>query len=77
MFLYVAGYVLSLIAAELLIQPLDHSVIFLKEKDVVLTNDVWRIAVDFGLSSYEEEISTIWEDLLTAEEQKKGINVYI
>ena len=45
--------------------------IFLKEKDVVLTNDFWGIAVDFDLSS------TIWEDLLTAEEQKKGINVYI
>jgi hypothetical protein len=49
-FLCVAEYMLSLAAAELLIQPLNHSVIFLKGKDVVLTNDVWCTAVDFDMS---------------------------
>jgi hypothetical protein len=44
-----AGYLLSLIAANLLIQRLNRSVVVLKEKDF-LTNDVWRIAVDFDTS---------------------------
>ena len=43
---------LSLIAAEILIQSLNHGVIFFKEK-YVSTNDVWRIAVDFDMSRYE------------------------
>ena len=70
-FLCVTGYLLSLIAAGLLIQPLNRSVVILKGKEVVLTNDVWRIVVDFEMSPYEEVISTIKEDLLTVEGQKR------
>ena len=67
----VTGYLLSLIAAGLLIQPLNRSVVILKGKDVVLTNDVRRIVVDFEMSPYEEVISTIKEDLLIVEGQKR------
>jgi hypothetical protein len=45
----VAGHLLILTAGELLIQPLKHGVVFLNEKDVILTNYVWRIAVDFDM----------------------------
>jgi len=69
--LCVTGYFLSLMAAGLLIQPLNHSMILLKEKDVILTNDVWRIVVDFEMGPYEQVISTIKEDLLIAEGQKR------
>ena len=50
--------------------------VFLKEKDVILTNDVWRIAVQFDIGPYEEVISTSKEDLLTVEGQKKRVYVY-
>ena len=49
--------------------------VFLKEKCVILTNYVWRIAVDFDMGPYEEVISTIKEDLLTVEGQRKGFYV--
>ena len=57
--------------AGLLVQPLNPSVIILKGKDVVLTNVVWRVAVDFEMSQYEEVISTIKEDLLIVEGQRR------
>ena len=64
---------LSLIAAGLLNQSLNRSVVILKGKYVVLTNDVRHIVVDFEMSSYEEVISTIKEDLLIVEGQKREL----
>jgi hypothetical protein len=64
---------LNLTAADLLIQPLNYSVVFLKEKDVILTNDVWLIAIDFDEGPYEEVFSTIKEDLLNIEGRKKEL----
>jgi hypothetical protein len=54
------------------VRPSNRSVIFLKEKDAILTNDVWHITVYFSVDPYEVAISTIKEDLLTVEEQKKA-----
>ena len=73
--LYVPGFILSqlatcLVAASLLIQPLNHSLIFLKEKDV-LTSDAWRVAVNLETGLYEEAVSTIEGDLLLVEKQKR------
>ena len=45
-FLAVAGCLLLSIAAETFVHPLDRNVIFLKERDIILSNDVWRIAID-------------------------------
>jgi hypothetical protein len=61
----------SLIVTGALIQPLNHSVVFLKEKEVVLTSDVWRVMIDLGTGTYEEVISAINGDLLLAERQRK------
>ena len=61
-----AGYMLRLLAEELLIQPLNYSVVFLKEKNVIFTNDVWRNVIDFDMGPYEEVIWAVKEDLLTA-----------
>jgi len=45
--------------------------LFLKEADIVLTTDDWRIAIDFDLSAYHEVILTIRTDLHTAEFQRQ------
>jgi hypothetical protein len=70
-FLTVTGCLLHLVAAELYIQAANRSVIFLKERDLVLTSDYWRIAIDVNVEPYEEAILTIKEDSLTAEKQRK------
>jgi mannitol-specific phosphotransferase system IIBC component len=69
--LYVTGCFINLVAAELLIQPLEQSVIFLKERDVILTNDLWRVVVNLDIEPYEEVITTIKEDLKKVEGQKQ------
>jgi hypothetical protein len=46
-------------------------VIFLKESDIVVTNDAWHIAVNFNMSAYQEVISTIRSDILIVERQKQ------
>jgi hypothetical protein len=57
--------------AEWEIQPLNHSVLFLKEADIVLTNGDWRVAIDFDLSTYREVILTTGTDLHTVENQRQ------
>jgi hypothetical protein len=59
-----------MLAAELLIQPLNQSVIFFKVIDVILTKDVRRIVINLGIEPYEQIISTI-KDLIKVEEQKR------
>jgi len=64
--LYVTGYILNLILAELSIQPLNSSITILKQKGTIVTDDAWRIAVD-----NEEALSTIKADFFLIESQKK------
>ena len=65
------GCLLTCIAAEIVIQPLNRSVLFLKEKDMVLTNTNWRIAVEFDMTPYQDVMSTVKEDLLLVKGQRK------
>jgi len=69
-FLYVTGYLLTFISAEITVQPLNRSAMFLKEKDIILTNENWRIAIDLDVTPYREVISKVREDLLVVEKQK-------
>jgi hypothetical protein len=62
---------LNLIQAELSIQPLNSSVIILKQKDIIVTDDTWRIALDIDVNVFEEALSTIKADLLLIESQKQ------
>jgi len=65
---------LSLVIAELLepfAETLNSNVIFLKETDINVTNDVWRIAVDIDIRTYQGIISTTRQDLLLVEQNKK------
>jgi hypothetical protein len=59
------------VLAELHVQPLNHSVIFVKERDVILSNDQWRVAVNVNLSTYHEVLSTVKSDLLAVEQRKE------
>jgi hypothetical protein len=45
--------------------------LFLKEKDVVLTTSRWLIAINLDMTPYLDVISTIREDLLLVEKQRK------
>jgi len=47
------------------------SVIFMKERDVVLSNNQWRVAVNVNLSTYHEVFSTVNLDLLAEKQQRK------
>ena len=58
-------YILTVVLAELIIKPLNHSVVILKEKDIFLTNDVWRILIDVDMSIYEVAVATAKADIIS------------
>jgi len=68
--LYVAGILLSTIVAAQIVQPLDHAVLFLKETEITLSDDEWRILLRIDLSTYHD-ISTVKSDLLLIEQRKQ------
>ena len=61
---------MTVVLAELSIQPLNRSIVFLKDKDIFLTNDAWRIAFDVDMSAYEEAVATIEADIILPEGQR-------
>ena len=69
--MYVTGLLLIGVVTGPKVEPLNSSVVFLKETDVVLTSDEWRIMVNIDLGAYEEVASTIKADLLAIQQQKK------
>jgi hypothetical protein len=50
---------------------LNHTVLFLKQSDVILTSDVWRVVLDVDLRTYHDIVSTIKSDLMSVESQKQ------
>ena len=46
---------------------------FLKEKDIFLTNDAWRIAIEVDMSAYEEAVATTKADLIVLEGHRKEL----
>ena len=69
--MYVIGILLSTIVAAQIVQPLDHAVLFLKETEVTLSDDEWRILLRIDLSTYHDIISTVKSDLLLIEQRKQ------
>jgi len=45
--------------------------IFLKETDFILVNDMWNVAIDLNTNTYEEVIATIKDLLLVANQEKE------
>jgi hypothetical protein len=52
-FLVATGCLLISVAAETFVQPLNRSVKFLKERDIMWSNDVSRIRIDVVMEPYE------------------------
>jgi len=69
--LYVSGCLPIVMPTGFQIQPTNKSVLFLKEKDVILTNDFWRLAIDLDMSRYEDVVSSIRSDLMVVRKQKE------
>ena len=63
------------VVAEPFVKPLNHSVALLKESDIFLTSDTWRVALDFNLSTYHEIISTVKADIFSVEQKLKFTSV--
>ena len=59
--------------ADLSIQPVNRSVIFLKEKDITLTKGAWRIAIDVDMNAYEGAVASIKADIISLEGHRKEL----
>jgi hypothetical protein len=57
------------------IQRTNKSVLFLKEKDVILTNEHWRVAIDLDTSCYERVVTAIRGDLMVVSKQKEFTSI--
>jgi hypothetical protein len=53
------------------IQRVNQSVLFVKDRDIVITNYASRIAIDLDTQSIGYVISTVRNDLMLASKQKK------
>jgi len=53
--------------------PLNQSVVFVKQQDVILTNDYWRIIVHYDFAEFEEAITTLHEDLTRVKGSAKQV----
>jgi hypothetical protein len=69
--MYVAGLLLSCVGAEVVDSPLNNSVLFVKEKDLIFTGDYWMKIVNFDLMPYEDVVSTLREDVREPKEASK------
>jgi len=45
------------------IEPINNSVVFLKQEDIVLTDDAWHVTAELNVNPYEEDVLTIRNDL--------------
>jgi hypothetical protein len=45
--------------------------LFLKQRDVFITNDVWRVVLHLNTSVYEKLTSTFRGDMMLVHSQKK------
>lgn len=64
------GLLLCEIEAELYVQPLNNTVVFLKKTDIILTSDEWRIVINIDLSTYQEVASIVKTDLRLKDRRK-------
>ena len=53
------------------LQPLNQSVLFVKEADFFYTSDTWRVVMEIDLSAYRDSVSVIRSDMMIIEQQKQ------
>jgi len=51
--------------------PINQSVVFANEQDIILSNDRWRIIVNFDLTAFEDVITTLHEGLTRVKEKAR------
>jgi hypothetical protein len=66
----VTGCLPTILRAEIFIRTLNQSVVFFKDREITLTNNVWRIVINLNMNPYAEALATIREDLQMVEKQK-------
>jgi hypothetical protein len=59
------------IAADIFIQPLHQGIAFLKEREIVLSDDIWQVIIRLNTDLYIETISTLRNDLSHIETHKQ------
>jgi hypothetical protein len=63
LFPYVTGYLSvstsSAVTAQPFVQHVNHSVLFLKDRDIVLSSDACHVALNLNINTYENVLSTI------------------
>ena len=69
--LYVSEHFLNVETTELLILPVNRSVLFLKEKDVLGKSDALRVAIDSDTQIYEDAIAKGRNCLTLVNRQRK------
>jgi len=60
-----------LVAAQVSVQTLNPSLVFFKKNDVILTNDVWCVAINSDLGSYENVIAIVKVNLTRSKQKSE------
>jgi hypothetical protein len=68
---YVSGCLLIVMSTSFEIEPTNNSVLFLKEKNVILIIDHWRVAIDLDTRRNEAVIFFIRRDLMILSKQQR------
>jgi DNA repair exonuclease SbcCD ATPase subunit len=66
-----SGCFLSIKSTEVQDLPLNKSVVFLEDRNVIVMNDAWRVAIELDTQVYEEAIATVRNDLASVDKQRK------
>jgi hypothetical protein len=69
--LYASGHFLNVKMTEVQVLPINLSVLFLEERNVIITSDVWRVAIDLDTKVHKDAIATVRNDLTSVDKQKK------
>jgi hypothetical protein len=66
--MYVSGFLGCVIGSEVVNRPLNGSVTFVKQGDIYISSDHWKIVVNFDLAVYDELITLLREDIKDLQE---------
>jgi len=56
---------------EVQILSMDKSVLFLEDRNVIITSDAWRVAIDLDTQVYKDAIATVRNDFASVDKQRK------
>jgi len=56
---------------EVQVLPMNKSVLFLEDRNVIITSDAWRVAIDLDTQVYKDAIATVRNDFASVDKQRK------